>query len=80
MTAKQFLKLKKGYWSDSVGIMPLPEVIELMESYVKHCQEASKALQFCSCPFVMIMRGEDDKPYCGSCKLLVDEFPDFSTE
>jgi len=29
--------------------------------------------QVCSCPFVMIIRGEDDKPYCSSCKLLVDE-------
>lgn len=28
---------------------------------------------FCQCPFVMIMRREDDKPYCATCKLLIDE-------
>jgi len=30
---------------------------------------------YCQCSFAMIMRGEDDKPYCSECKLLIDESP-----
>ena len=34
---------------------------------------SGQSVQFCSCSFVMVMRGEDDKPYCSQCKLPIDE-------
>jgi hypothetical protein len=50
------------------------------EDWEKYKQEqcniadvVGRSEQVCSCPFVMIIRGEDDKTYCSSCKLLVDE-------
>ena len=55
------------------GLITEQELINAVEALLQQTHVSGRSEQFCSCSFVMIMRGEDDKPYCGSCKLLVDE-------
>lgn len=77
MTALQVLKeLKKEKWPElKTGEYNLPLILAAMHKFaeLRQCNVSGRSEQVCSCSFVMIMRSEDDKPYCGSCGLQVDE-------
>ena len=55
--------------SQTQGKHTLKEIKEIVKSH----DVVSLSEQFCKCSFSMIMRSKDDKPYCGSCELLIDE-------
>ena len=40
---------------------------KMVENHKKYPDE------FCDCAFVLIVRGDDDVPYCGSCGKPVEE-------
>ena len=67
--------IKMGLGSQGIWTPELEDIMfnEITSEALRIHDVVGRSEQFCSCSFVMIMRSKDEKPYCGSCGLLVDE-------